>query len=215
MSDVRGILQQAPIVRVPACIAALCLYFIDTRHQRRDNNIVTEHLKIGCLCGAVTFMGHFRTQYPTVQAHFLIEPVSSCYLNLVAQFPFISLVYPLPWQISPVRAAQGGGAAERHLRCESVIWTRGLKFPLCPSHDSTHCWPRLLTVPHTRLKNQQPLSLSLCTYVISCSANEQVFNYAPDVFCLMFLLFHKSWASTHERIFHTLFPIINIIRAAS
>lgn len=96
MSDVRGILQQAPIVRVPACIAALCLYFIDTRHQRRDNNIVTEHLKIGCLCGAVTFMGHFRTQYPTVQAHFLIEPVSSCYLNLVAQFPFISLVYPLP-----------------------------------------------------------------------------------------------------------------------
>lgn len=49
----------------------------------------------------------------------------------------VSLVDSFTWQMSSCTlcGASGCTAAERHLRCEFVIWTRGLEFSSWSSHE--------------------------------------------------------------------------------
>lgn len=67
----------------------------------------------------------------------------------------------------------GCTAAEHHLRCEFVIWTHGLEFPYCPSHEHS-----LLTLsgtgPHTqanstvKFSRMDPFFQSVISYVYKC-----------------------------------------------
>lgn len=53
-------------------------------------------------------------------------------------------------------------AAEHHLQCEFVTWTRGLELPFCPSHERL-----LLTLTGTVLTLWQAVQVALKTYYIS------------------------------------------------
>lgn len=178
------------IVRVPACVFAPRLFYW---HTLSAITTLAEHMNVGGLCGSATCTELFRTRYPTAQI---------C-LKPLPQSGFISLVYPFPWQICP--AALLRGAVQLNATCSvTVIWSRGLEFPLCPSHERPRRWPLIALCHYTAIHFHR-------FHVL----NEQVFNYAADVFCLCLCFLHKSWAPTRERKFHSLFAIINIIRAAS
>lgn len=82
-----------------------------------------------------------------------IKELSICHLNLilsVLESLSMSLVDPFTWQMPSctLSSTEGCTAAERHLRCEFVIWSHGLEFPFCPSHERSLHDPDWCS-PHT------------------------------------------------------------------
>lgn len=175
-------------IREAACIVALCLfYWYTTRAITTLCKRTHENWKSLWSCDI-----HGALQNPISNCKTPSQTAVSIWFHYISLSIFMTHL--------PGRCARWGCPAERHLQCDcySKPWSR---VPLVP-----FSWTSSPVTP------SQPCGTRFHRLHV---LNEQVFNYAADVFCLCLCFLHKSWAPTRERKFHSLFAIINIIQAAS